>query len=101
MLAADPMRTQAAAAAAALPKSGSRRRIVYDTLVAAGEAGLTDTELVEALGDGWDYSRAGPRRRELADAGLVVDSGLTRPSPWTGAMQTVWRAIHDVDGRDS
>ena len=92
LLARQHTPTQAQAAALALPKSGTRRRLVYEAVLAHAD-GLTDTEMVEALGPGWDYSRLGPRRRELVDAGLLVDTGLTRPSPWTGAQQTVWRAV--------
>jgi hypothetical protein len=69
--------TQRAAAALVLPKSGTMRRLVYDTIRTAPD-GMTDSEIAAATG--LSYNSFGPRRRELLTDALVQDSGQRRPS---------------------
>jgi hypothetical protein len=94
-LPADPRPTQVAAAAAALPRTGTWRRWVLDAIGAAwpvrpdGSGGLTDEEIEDALGIGGNTER--PRRKELEEAGLILDSGATRPTS-TGKAAIVWVA---------
>jgi|GEM_PF-1325048 len=72
-----------------------RRLQVYDHILRAGERGVEDTEGAEALGleAGRQYS---PRRKDLVDAGLVLDSGQTRKTP-RGHDATVWVVNPDPD----
>jgi hypothetical protein len=94
-LPADPWPTQVAAAAAALPRTGTWRRWVLDAIGAAwpvrpdGSGGLTDEEIEDALGIGGNTER--PRRKKLEEAGLILDSGATRPTS-TGKAAIVWVA---------
>lgn len=87
---ADPHPTERAAAARALPKSGTARRRVYDRLCAVYPDGRTDDELQDALAMPPNTER--PRRVELVELGLVVDSGRTRPSRY-GNPAVVWVAV--------
>jgi len=82
-----PRETSLQAAATALPSSGSRRRQVYDWLL---DHPSTDDEVSEALHLIANTVR--PRRGELVESGLVVDSGQRRPSA-SGNEAIVWRAV--------
>lgn len=75
-LPAQPRATQVAAAARALPRSGTQRRRVYDQIVRAGQDGLTDEEIGAFLRLSLNSVR--PRRLELVEAGLVADSSRRR-----------------------
>jgi hypothetical protein len=72
-----------------LPKAGTRRAEAYNVIRAAGRAGRTFDELCGDLGR--DYSRTGPRVRELVADGLVRKAGFRREAS-SGAMQDVWTA---------
>jgi hypothetical protein len=66
--------TTAKAAVNVLPRTGTQRRRVFDLLAGPRrERGLTDEEIQYVLGLSPNTER--PRRKELCDAGLVVDSG--------------------------
>ena len=82
----DPA-TSAAAAADAKVSAGSMRLAVLTWLDRAQEHGMTDFELADATGR--QQTSIGKRRGELRDAGLVGDSGRTRPSP-SGSKAVVW-----------
>lgn len=84
-----PRDTTRAAAAAVLPRSGTQRRKVYDAILDAAErgyGGATDLELTRATGLGGNSVR--PRRLELVEAGLVVDTGHRRTAE--GTAHIVW-----------
>jgi hypothetical protein len=68
--------TSVAAADAIAPVAATLRRLVYEAIAAAGADGLTDEEMLAAVG--LQPSSGRPRRIELVRAGLVVDSGRTR-----------------------
>lgn len=87
--ATDPA-TAHTAAQLAEPKAGTNRAIALHHLRQAGERGLTDFELADLTG--LQQTSVGKRRGELRDAGLVVDTGRTRPAP-SGAPAIVWRAV--------
>lgn len=63
------------------------RRIVYDALV--GRA-MTDYEICAHLGGDWPMNRVQPRRSELSADGVVIDSGVTRLTPY-GKQAIVWK----------
>jgi len=66
------------------------RQQVLRAIVASGRRGMTDEELQEELHINPSTQR--PRRIELVDAGLVVDSGQTRPTR-SGRQAVVWFAV--------
>ncbi len=63
---------------------------ILDVLRDAGCLGLTDQELQELLCMTGDSER--PRRVELVEEGLVVDSGSRRRTPG-GRLAVVWIAV--------
>lgn len=65
------------------------QRVVLAAIVNAGRNGLTDFELSDRTGS--KQTSHGKRRGELVTHGLVIDSGMTRPSD-TGTQAKVWRA---------
>jgi hypothetical protein len=80
--------TQVIVAAAALPKTGTQRAKVLEAIRQAGPAGKTDQEIATLLG--LAENSVWPRRLELADDGLIVDSGDRRGTS-TGNPAIVWR----------
>lgn len=81
--------TSAAAAASLTPETlGSLQRRVFEFIRDRGEEGATDEECQRELG--MNPSTQRPRRGELADAGLIVESGTRLTSSRRRA--TVWRA---------
>jgi hypothetical protein len=68
--------TQVAAAAAVRPRTGTQRARVLDAIRTAGRDGLIDEEIEDALH--LDGNSARPRRKELEEGGLIVDSGQRR-----------------------
>lgn len=75
------------------PVAGTLRAQVLEVHRVAQEHGLTDGEGIEVTG--LDPSTYRPRRVELVDAGLVFDSGTTRPTK-AGRDAVVWRAtVHN------
>jgi len=77
------------AAAAILPRSGTLRRRVFDHIAAAGELGATDAEIQRELDMPGNTQR--PRRVELIEAGLIIDSGRRRTEH--GRRMIVWVAV--------
>ena len=68
--------------------SGKQRAAVLAEIIRSGELGRTDGELAEMLD--LNPSSARPRRIELVEAGLIVDSGRTRKTA-SGRASVVWR----------
>ena len=81
--------TSEAAAEAMKPTAARLRTRVYERLVLAGWDGMTDEELQVALRMVDNTER--PRRRELVERDLVVDSGRKRPTI-SGRRAIVWVA---------
>lgn len=75
------------AAAGTLPRTGSKRRQVYDWIVK--RQGLTDEEIEYVTG--WSHQSVSAARNTLMNDGLVEDSGVTR-STKQGYEAIVWRA---------
>ena len=80
--------TSALAALNALPKSGSKRRRVYEYLKQTG--GATDEEIERALGISGNTVR--PTRGSLVKDKFVVATELERPT-LAGNMAIVWKAL--------
>jgi hypothetical protein len=68
--------TSAAAAISVMPRTGTQRRKVLDHIGRCGYDGATDAELQAALDLSGNSQR--PRRVELVEAGLIIDSGRRR-----------------------
>lgn len=81
--------TSRAAALDIMPKAGTLRRRVLDSIIAAGKHGRTDDE-IQAF-ERMDPSTQRPRRIELVEAGLVKDSGQKRMTR-SRKPATVWVA---------
>jgi hypothetical protein len=79
--------TSANAALNALPKSGSKRRRVYEYLKQTG--GATDEEIERALGISGNTVR--PTRGSLVKDKFVYATDLERPT-LAGNMAIVWKA---------
>ena len=79
--------TSASAALNALPKSGSKRRRVYEYLKQTG--GATDEEIERALGISGNTVR--PTRGSLVKDKFVYATDLERPT-LAGNMAIVWKA---------
>ena len=79
--------TSASAALRALPKSGSKRRRVYEYLKRTG--GATDEEIERALGISGNTVR--PTRGSLVKDKFVYATELERPTI-SGNMAIVWKA---------
>lgn len=78
--------TSRAAAEEILTLAAAMRARVYECIVSAPD-GMTDEEGQAALGMPGNTYR--PRRRELQQAGMVCDSGRTRPTE-SGRSAVVW-----------
>lgn len=79
--------TSKAAALAIAPRLNALQQRVLAKIKAAGTFGATDEEL-----QGWlnlNPSTERPRRIELVEKGLVVDSGTTRKTR-SGRLAVVW-----------
>lgn len=87
--------TSREAAEAATPSARTLRARVYAAISLSGPRGATDEELQDALK--MNPSTERPRRIELVDAGLVVDSLRTRPTH-AGRKAVVWVATHHEGG---
>jgi hypothetical protein len=85
-LAVESSPTSRAAAAKIEPRRNNLQAIVY-AYIAACSAGATDEEIQE--GTGMNPSTQRPRRNELVEQGLIVDSGRTRPTR-SGRAAVVW-----------
>lgn len=75
------------AAQAALSRKATDQRLVL-RIHAANPDGLTDFELADIAQRA--QTSLGVRRGQLRDAGLIVNSGLKRPSP-SGSPSIVWK----------
>ena len=82
--------TSQAAARLALPSSGTKRRTVYDLIMANLANGLTADEV--QVQTGFSPNSINPTIKGLADDGWIRDSGERRPTR-TGALAIVWTAI--------
>lgn len=83
--------TENAAAASASLVSGKTRRVVLKAFIRRASedgGGYTDEELAKATG--LRHYTAAPRRGELVKLGLVVDSGIRRPTT-SGHNAIVWK----------
>ena len=81
--------TQKKSAGAIYPKTGTQREKVFAYIKAQGDSGATDEEVQIALGMNPNSER--PRRIELVERELVVDSGITRRTK-SGQDSIVWMA---------
>lgn len=82
--------TSYAAAVAMIPFAKTLRERVWNAILAAGPDGHTDDELIALLGI--EAHTQNPRRRELVQQGLVVNSGHTRKTR-KGRKAMVWVAV--------
>lgn len=78
--------TSRAAAESIKPRVGPMHAQLLEWLMCSGTYGLTD-EGMQLLGMAQNTQR--PRRRELQQAGLIADSGRTRPTS-SGRQAVVW-----------
>jgi len=81
--------TSSAAAGEMKSQAGRLRQAVLAFVIGRGVDGATDQEIGAALG--LDSNTARPRRWELAEAGLIVDSGIRRRTS-SGRKAVVWVA---------
>ena len=88
-VAKNAKRTSQLAAEKALPKSGSKRRAVYDFIISRGFYGATDDEIQEALG--MEGNTVRPTRGGLVEDGFIEDRGITRKNKH-GNQCIVWKA---------
>lgn len=87
--------TSRAAAEDIKPKAETLRARVYWFIQSRGTVGATDDEVQRHLP--MDPSTQRPRRVELVNAGLVVDSGRRRPTA-SGKQAAVWVAAEFKGG---
>jgi hypothetical protein len=79
--------TSIEAALNAFPKSGTKRRKIYDYLERQGATGATDEEIETALQISGNTVR--PTRGGLVEDGFVQDAGFNRPTK-SGNDAIVW-----------
>ena len=87
--------TSMAAAAAIEPKAGTLRAAVLTFVRNRGRLGATDEEIQLALHMNGSTER--PRRVELQNAGLVIDSTRIRKTR-AGRIAVVWITPHNQEG---
>ena len=80
-------KTSLIAAERALPRSGTKRKTVYDLIASYGANGLCDHE-IEFL-TGWLHQSASSIRNGLMNDGWIKDSGQRRRTP-QGNQAIVW-----------
>lgn len=80
--------TSVMAAEKALPKSGTKRRLVYDFIERRGLQGATDDEIETVLGI--DGNTVRPTRGGLVEDGYIINTGTTRKNKH-GNECIVWR----------
>ncbi|CAB4160983.1 hypothetical protein UFOVP772_21 [uncultured Caudovirales phage] len=78
------------AAQKALPNSGTKKKIIYDLIVASGMFGVCDHEIEETLG--WTHQTASSSRNALMNDGWVIDSGHRRATK-QGNDAIAWIAV--------
>ena len=81
-------RHSATSKAAARQLRPNTDRVAVFTLLKANPAGLTDEQIID--GTGLSPSTARPRRIDLVNSGVVIDSGMTRPTR-SGRAAVVWK----------
>ncbi|MBX3391637.1 MAG: hypothetical protein KF787_03210 [Phycisphaeraceae bacterium] len=84
-----PVGTSAVAADRIAGRAAKQRADLLAVIVNAGESGATDAEI--ELATGMRAQSVFPRRGELRDLGVVVDSGRRRMTP-RGRPAAVWIA---------
>lgn len=72
-------KTSQIAAERVLPRTGTKRKHVYDLIKQAGERGLCDHEIEQITG--WLHQSASSIRNGLMNDGWIKDSGLRRNTP--------------------
>jgi hypothetical protein len=82
--------TSKKAAERALPNSGTKRRMIYDAMVAAGEQGVCDHELEQMFG--WVHQSASAARNSLMNDGWCEVSTIQRMTP-QGNMANAYVAV--------
>ena len=75
------------AAKRVLPRSGTKRKQVYDLIKDAGVRGLCDHEIERMTG--WLHQSASSIRNSLMNDGWIIDSGQRRKTP-QGNGAIVW-----------
>jgi hypothetical protein len=90
----EAQRTERPSALDVYPRTGTQRLAVLAAIRAAGDRGMTDRELQQAL----HIRRARTRRQELQEGGWVMDSGRTRRLD-TGNAAIVWVLTDAAWGR--
>lgn len=88
----NAQRTSLLAAEKALPKSGTKRRRVYDYIANRGLLGATDDEIEGALGI--DGNTIRPTRGGLVEDGYIINTGTTRKNKH-GNECIVWRCANE------
>ena len=84
----NAQRTSVMAAEKALPRSGTKRRLVYDFIERCGMRGATDDEIQATLNI--DGNTVRPTRGSLVEDGYIIDTGTTRKNKH-GNECIVWR----------
>lgn len=87
-IARNAQRTSVMAAEKALPRSGTKRRMVYDFIERCGIRGATDDEIEATLGI--DGNTVRPTRGGLVEDGFIINTGTTRKNKH-GNECIVWR----------
>jgi hypothetical protein len=82
--------TSQKAAQRVLPRTGTKRALVYQMIVEASSFGMCDHEIEQATG--WLHQSASSIRNSLMNDGWIVDSGKRRKTP-QGNGAIVWTAI--------
>jgi hypothetical protein len=79
--------TSQIAAQRLLPRTGTKRKTVFDLIRAAGDVGLCDHEIEDLTG--WLHQSASSIRNGLMNDGWIMDSGKRRKTP-QGNGAIVW-----------
>jgi uncharacterized Zn finger protein (UPF0148 family) len=82
--------TSQRAAQKAEPKSGTKKKVIYDLIVDSGMFGMCDHEIEKALG--WTHQTASASRNTLMNDGWVIDSGHRRATD-QGNDAIAWIAV--------
>ena len=80
-------KTSQNAAQRVLPRTGTKRKVVYDLIYAQGSNGLCDHEIEQLTG--WLHQSASSIRNGLMNDGWIMDSGKRRVTP-QGNKAIVW-----------
>jgi len=80
-------KTSQIAAERLLPRTGTKRKKVFDLIKAAGDVGLCDHEIEDLTG--WLHQSASSIRNGLMNDGWIMDSGKRRKTP-QGNGAIVW-----------